>query len=250
MASWDYILYGKILPERVNWSFKVENVILSEPDFGYKYNVSLFVDLSIITVHVKSDNEIIELDSLRNFIRDYIRLFCDSYGYIKGYAYDLEITSIFDITNSKSTIFGVQIYELEQESSKRPIQKFGDMVNIMSNGQNNELRLSLNNLRLAIQHPTDTGMYCYRAIESLMQYFNNNDNDATWKMFRDNLNISKIFLKPIMDKSWPSRHGKPIPITHNERVDVMKRAWAVVDRFVIYAKSNHLPLDKIQYSEL
>ena len=147
------------------------------------------------------------------------------------------------------TLFGVQIDELEKDFRNRSVQKLDELVSLMYNGDLNELRIALNDLRLAIQHPKDTGVFCFRAIESLRYYFSMN-KDKGWKDLKDNLNVSRSFMKPIEDKSWSSRHGRPIPISHKERINILLRTWKIVDRFIIYVKSGGKRLDPNRYEEL
>lgn len=247
--QYDYHLSGKILPERVDCNINLPIFNLIEPQFGYDFGISVSIQRSQISVDVSSKTEITDFNTLRNLVRDFIRLHTDAYGYLHGYAYEIEITSFSGRNNTPHIIYGVQINELESDYQNRPIPDYKDVAKLMYEGANNELRIALNDLRLAIQHPNDTGVFCFRAIESLMQYFGPK-NDGTWNQFRNTLNISRDFLKPIEDKSWSPRHGKPVLITHLERVDIMKRTWKIVDRFLIYLKNGKNDLDAQKYPNL
>lgn len=247
--KYDYHLSGKILPERVDYNINLPVLNLVEPQFGYNFDIAVSIQRSQISVDITSKTEITDINTLRNIVRDFIRLHTDSFGYLHGYAYEIEITSFSGRNNIPHKIYGVQIDEIEDDYPNRPISEDVDVAKLMYEGANNELRISLNDLRLAIQHPGDTGVFCFRAIESLMQYFGSK-NDATWNQFRSTLNVSRSFLKPIEDKSWSRRHGKPVPITHSERVDIMKRTWKVVDRFILFILNSAKALDKTQHPEL
>lgn len=249
MDVFTYHMSGKVLPERVNANFILPMLHVKEPTFGYEFDISTSIQLSQISIEITSQAEITDFATLRNIVRDFIRLHTDAYGYLYGYAYDVEITSISGKNNIPHLIYGIEIKEIEIDHPNRPLREFADIVKLMHDGSNNELRLALNDLRLSIQHPTDTAVFCFRAIESLMQYFGPKA-ESTWETFRDSLNISRDFLKPTEDKCWSPRHGKPIPISHSERVDIMMRSWKIVDRFVIYLQNSCKPLDKSKYPKL
>lgn len=248
-SVWRYEIVGRIIPERVDFNCSVPTVQLVEPNSGHTFEVSLSIQKSLISVKITSCDQISDFDTVRNIIRDFIRLYTDSYGYLHGYAYEVEIDSISGENNNPHLVFGVQINELELDFTNRPIQIFDEICKLMYSGNNHVLKIALNDLRLSIQHPTDTAMYCLRGVESLMQHFNNGDKDKAWEDLRTNLNISRSFIKSIEDKAWSPRHGKPVPISHAERVDIMKRTWKIVDRFIIFAKTGK-PLDKSTYPEL
>ena len=245
-----YQLTGKIIPERVGFSLSNVMGTVSVPEFEIECNFSLSIELSIISLKIITEKEIIDFATIRNVLRDLVRLYTDTFGYLHGYAYEIEITSISGKENKPHHIFGVELKEIEDDFSNRPDKKFDEIAQLMHGGNNNELRLALNDFRLSMQHPIDTGMFCYRAMESLMQRFNSGNNDEAWNEFRDSLNLSKNFLQPLIDNSWPSRHGKPVAITHDQRVDLIKRIQKIIDRFVIYAINGHVQLDKTQYLEL
>ena len=99
-------------------------------------------------------------------------------------------------------------------------------------------------------------MFCFRAIESLMQHFLKGDpTDRTarteaWVELDKDLNVTKNFTNKISKYALTPRHGKFIPLSISVRIELLKRTQSVIDRFVVFAKNNEKPLDKKQYPEL
>ncbi len=84
-----------------------------------------------------------------------------------------------------------------------------------------------------------------------MQYFNKHDKNKAWDEFRSALNISedyiKIGIKPLADNI---RHGKSPFVSAAARDNILTKTWKIIDRFIVYAKNNEVPLDKSEYIEL
>jgi hypothetical protein len=99
---------------------------------------------------------------------------------------------------------------------------------------NVHFRIFLSDLSNAISAPNDTGFYCYRAVETLLQEFklpDESDNGRAWKRFRDALQVSQSWISPLTAASKPNRHGEAKALSGQERVHLMQRAWTLVHRF-------------------
>ena len=245
-----YILCGKVIPERVDFSISMPDLLVKMPDAELEFNMRLSIQKSQISVEVLSEKEIMDIETLRNYVVDLVTLHTDVFGYINGYGYDIEITSLMR-ENNKPHIFGVGVPALEEDRINRPYKEVGEILLLIYSNSKQNLRLALLDLRLAIKLPKDTPFFCYRAIESLMQYFNKHDKNKAWDEFRSALNISedyiKIGIKPLADNI---RHGKSPFVSAAARDDILTKTWKIIDRFIVYAKNNEVPLDKSEYIEL
>lgn len=248
-----YIFTGKVLPERVDFSL-TPHQIEATTNTGQKFKITISVQKSQIFLEVTSENAIDDIPTLKNGIVDFVRQYTDIYGYLHGYSYDLEITSLI-LPNIDHIVFGVLIPELEKDTLNRPIQDFQKILEIGQNPDNLALRLALMDLNLSIKYPKDTGVFCYRSIESIMQFFNEGNPEDTnarkkaWATLSKNLRISQAWTDFVKEFALNPRHGSPKLLTGKDRIDIMMRSWQVVDRFLIFLANGGTQLDS-SYSQL
>lgn len=249
-----YIFVGKVLPERVDFSLTPHEIEAATSDRS-NFKLKISIQESQIFVELNSETEFQDIPTLRNGIFDFVRQYTDIFGYLKGYGYDIEITSVI-LPNNEHLIFGVQIPELETDAPNRPVQDYHRLVELTNNPRYYALRLALTDLNLSVKYPKDTGVFCYRAIESIMQFFNEGDpadpesRKRAWKSLSEKLRISENWIKRVKESALNPRHGTPTPLTGNERVGIMKHTWQVLDRFILLLKNNEQDLDSSTYSEL
>lgn len=234
-----YILTGKVLPERVDFHLSTRTILVIVPDFDFNVGLTLSIDKSQILAQIVSEKEMQDYETLRNVVLDVIRLHTDIDGYIKGHGYDVEITSLTGENNIPHIVFGIGIPELEKDLKKRPIKDIDDLVSKFGQPEYNFLRIALIDLQLSIKHSKDTGVFCFRAIESVMQYFNKGPNTEesrkeAWEQLNSKLNVTKSWIDFVREFALDPRHGRPKAITGSERVDVMKHTWEIIDRFIVY----------------
>lgn len=253
MTKFEYHLSGKIIPERVTFSTNVPPIRIAVPEYDFDFMIALSIVLSHISIKIESENEITDYETLRNVTVEYVRMHTDSYGYLNGYTYGVEITSFSGSNNKPHVLFGVGIHALKNDD--RPFHQIGDILPLL--WEHDELRIVLGDLRRSIEYPNDTALFCYRAIEGIMQFFVDGDpqddrvRKNAWKSMRDALNISESWIKERIEKfSIPSRHGKRVFLSGKMREDMMNDAWKVTDRFISYLKNDKKSLDRDNFPEL
>lgn len=249
-----YVITGKVLPERVDFHLSTRAIIIHVPDFNFEVGLKLSIAKSQILAQIGSEKEIQDYETLRNVVVDVIRLHTDIDGYIKGHGYDVEITSLVGEDNVPHIVYGIGIAELEKDLGKRPIKDIDDIVSKFGRPEYNFLRMALLDLQLSIKYPKDTGVFCYRAIESVMQYFNDGPNTSesrkeAWRQLESKLNVSESWIDFVRNFALNPRHGLPQSITGNERVSIMKHTWEIIDRFIVYLE-NKEGLSQNVYPEL
>lgn len=253
VKKFEYHLTGKIIPERVDFSTTIPPIRIAVPEYGFDFTVALSIIKSHVSIKIESENEIQDYETLRNTVVEYVRMYTDSYGYLNGFAYGVEITSFSGSNNKPYVVFGVDISALK--NSDRPFHEIGDILPLM--WEFDELRIVLGDLRRSMEYPNDTALFCYRAIEGIMQFFmegDSKDNSVrknAWESMRNNLNISESWIKEKFEKlSIPSRHAKRVSLTGKMRENMMNDAWKVVDRFIVFLKNDQHNLDKNKFLEL
>ncbi|MDA2934010.1 hypothetical protein MYX82_06670 [Acidobacteria bacterium AH-259-D05] len=251
-----YIFTGRVHPERSAMGFQQPlSAPLKSKDGKDLGNATFWIGVSQVVVMLEVEDDPTDLLTVRNSIEDITRALVDSYGYLTGRGYDVEISVVIDPMHHRSQVFGIDVPELSRPENEWPI-KLADLVDLVG-GKSLYLRRALADLREAIRAPFDTGFHCYRAVEGIMQSFRGDeDGDDTapaWLRMREALRIHKSWLvEGIKHYADPQRHGGLVEITGADRVSVMKRAWEVVDRFCVYAHegSQPLPEDKFQLLQL
>jgi hypothetical protein len=201
--------------------------------------IALEVSVLLSQVVVAADPSYeLDLLTLRNVVGSSVQALIDSYGFVVGCGYDLEITAACT-PDGEVTIFGVDISEI----TRRPTEiTFPVMLtDIFPTTQGIYLRRALADLRQAIRSPGDTGFYCFRAIEALRHFWragDNEDPESEWRTMSAALRVDKTVTDWL--KAWanPQRHGEFAEMSGDERTQAMLTAWEVVDRFCRLALSN------------
>ena len=99
------IFSGKVLPERCNVNFDSPSVIYV-PTYGA---VVIKILKSIVTVELSIDNANNDsLSTLKNFVEGMVRVIVDTLGFCNSCGYDVEISSVFDISSKDMVVYGVQ----------------------------------------------------------------------------------------------------------------------------------------------
>jgi len=83
--------------------------------------------------------------------------------------------------------------------------------------------------------PVETGFYCYRAIEAMMQSMKsdpNDDDSRAWQKLREALKIDRNVIDSVKQHADVPRHGRPSAITDAERAQVFQATDMIVDRYL------------------
>jgi len=112
--------------------------------------------------------------------------------------------------------------------------------------RSSHLQRAFADLREAIRSPKDTGFFCYRAIESLRQFFVvelNAPDKQSWEVLRTALQIDRPTIDYVKTFADSARHGAGAAISDGERAEVFKKTWSIVGQFVEFAKRGYRALE-------
>jgi hypothetical protein len=246
------VFWGRVLPERsyLN-STRIEHrarIILPGREFDATFSVDIVA--SQIVVRVVGDWDGVDTATLKNIVRSHISTVVDAFGFTLGMAFEIEITGVID-SSGQPTVFGSGIPELTKNEPDKPLQ-LRDLVNALD-ACPNHLALALADLREAHRDPLDTPFHCYRAIETVMQYFRNTggtpvSKDQAWNRLRTSLRITENFIRtPLVSPATHRRHGGVSTITHAERISQLRCARTIISRFCRYINQGCLPLHESGY---
>lgn len=245
-----YIFSGKVMPERADVNISLPSLTFQAKDAGFSGETIISIARSQISIKLDTTDAGVNLDTMKNYMEQLVRNLVDSYGYLSGRGYDIEITSVVN-PNGQQAVFGVGIRELEKSENERPLS-FQELFPVILKSPH--LRHALGDLREAIRSPSDTGLFCYRAVECVRQHFREDEDDdnraPSWERLRQNLRVDRSWMKPLENFSKEQRHGSSSYMSETDRVLLMQHAWKVVDRFCVYIKGNFQPLPESDFEIL
>ncbi|MET8552234.1 hypothetical protein [Micromonospora zamorensis] len=105
------------------------------------------------------------------------------------------------------------------------------------------IRLALADLRLALEAADDTVMLCFRAIESVRQWFLKGGADEgqarkqSWADMREALGVDEADIRSLGVLALSRRHGAAAPPNGVEREGALRLAREIVARLVAYRAS-------------
>jgi hypothetical protein len=230
-----YIFAGRTRTEGVGVTFDVKNPPLKLTVAGIEgqeCQVSLLLSGAMhFAVAVTTAVAMKDIATFRNQIMTVCKSLYDVASFLNAVSVHVELTSLSEIETDRFWTFRDAAPELMASAHERPLptEEF-----IKLSLLNNYLRSALSDLNEAMSSPNDTGFFCYRAIETLLQEFKEPDkmeNKDAWPRFRDALQVTQNWIKPLTDHSKSNRHGELQAVSGEQRVFLMKNAWTIVYRF-------------------
>ena len=237
-----YTFYGKVYPERSNVSIKKIHAIVRTHDDTIRGELDYYISVSQVIARFVCENTVENIYSLKNMIEDIVRIALDALGYTKGCGYDLEITVMTDSLCNPPIVFGVSIPAIERSADNAGVS-FKDIMEIFKDVRGAYLRRSLADLREAIRVPKDTGFFCFRAIESLRQFFvrekGKKKKSSSWQMLRTELGVERADIEVVQELADSVRHGGDSGISDSERAKTFEITWGIINKFIKYAKADY-----------
>lgn len=234
-----YIFSGVAYPERAYVDFGGPVTLeFQAPDAGIRGAVNLTIYKNQVTIDFVSENKVPDLYTLRNVLSDV------AYGVLSGaclqavVGYDIELRSVRAISEETTLVFGIDVPGL----SIGDHEKFTDdlMPWLLITGKEPLFRRSISDFKSAIRYPSDTGFFCYRAVESLINIIRNEanikDKKAAIEQLNQLLNLDSGCIEFLRDLGGDVRHGKLVFITGEIRLKAIKITREILLRFFGYLK--------------
>ena len=194
-----YLFYGRILPERAQLSLQLA-LGFKHLTSGCSAQAKISIVLNQLAVWVDSESEW-DIFDLRNVVRTIVLNELAMVGYLKGYAYDLEVTRVLNQSRGIDYVFGIDIPCLAARGQSidpnEALPKLHEKI-VGSNGV--LLHRCFNDLVSSMKHADDTGFYCYRAIKSFRHHCAAVHGLSTDKKDKQWAHESSHFVK---DSCWP-----------------------------------------------
>lgn len=233
-----YLFYGKILPERapISLSFGLGFSHLTSGDTG-KAEISIVLNQLSVTVHTEKEWNIFDL---RNVVRHIVQTNLAMIGYLKGYAYDLEITRVLNSALGVDYVFGIDIPAIAKPRESIDLENKLSELRKKTQGENGVfLNRCFNDLVSAMKDADDTGFYCYRAVEALRHHcaavhnITEMDRKSQWEKFREVSKVDEQMTRKLENSAQSIRHGGVSGMTGDARKDLFKTTWDIVDAYIV-----------------
>lgn len=231
-----YLLSGVVLPERASLSLNFHLGFSGPGSISATAKVSIV--LNQVAVWIDGEHEWDILD-LRNLVKNIVQTHLDIVGYLKGCAYEFEVSRVLNQSRGIDYVFGIDIPCLAERGQSEDLQGSLSKLREKILGPSGLfLRRCFSDLRSAMRHAEDTGFYCYRAIESLRHHcavlngLGDTPKLMQWEKFRETAGCTEETLRAIKAAADPLRHGQPVEVTSEDRGKLFRDTWGVVDAYL------------------
>jgi hypothetical protein len=232
-----YLFQGVVLPERAQLTVQF-GLGFEHLGSGVKGVANVSIINNQIAVWVATDREWDVFD-LRNLVRNIVQNDLAIIGFLKGYAYDIELTRVTNQSRNVDHVFGIDIPCIAERGKAIDLATALSRLREKTTGPNGVyLNRCVRDLVSAMKDAEDTGFYCYRAIESLRHHcaavnsVSNADKAEQWEAFRRVAGSTEDDLRFVKVAADPLRHGQPGTLSGKEREELFLRTWQVVDSYL------------------
>jgi len=232
-----YLFHGVVLPERAQLSLTF-GVKFSHLASGINGEAQVSVVLNQVVVWVDSEHNW-DIFDLRNVVKNIVQGHLAMIGYLKGYAYDVEITRVLSRERSIDYVFGIDIPCIANRNPNINLNEALLRLREKAAGENGVfLHRCFDDLASAMKHADDTGFYCYRAIESLHHHCASLNGLRTaskaqqWQKFREVAGVEEQSIRSIKLAADPLRHGEPGVDATIDRSELFNMTWNIVDAYL------------------
>ena len=232
-----YLFHGVVLPERAQLSLDFE-LTFSHHASTVQAKAKVSIILNQVAVWVDSDYNW-DIFDLRNIVKNIVQSHLAMIGYLKGYAYDIEITRVLSLERNIDYVFGIDIPCVANRNPPVDLNLALSTLRDKTYGDDGVfLRRCFVDLVSAMKHADDTGFYCYRAIESLRHHcaslngLRNTNKAQQWQKFREVAEVSEESIIVIKRTADPLRHGEPETDVTIDRAEIFNATWIIVDAYL------------------
>lgn len=239
-----YAFFGRVYPERT--SVEISGMNLQHTSQFGTFQMHVVTHGSQILIEAQTEEETDDIYTLKNLVQSGVSSLTDPLSFLVGKHVDVEIVAVITPSGDKR-VFGVEYPYISEKISSEEIQSewLPKILAVYQTEASPYLQHAFTDFRLAMKHAEDTGFYCFRAVESLRQFFNSGDDSNSWKSLRKAINVDRATIEEdIQNYSYKRRHGDVDFITGEERQQVIEATWDIIRRFIEYAGEELEPIQE------
>jgi hypothetical protein len=250
MNSKRWVFAGRAFPERL--PIKVSVPLKSNtlyPALGVSVDTVVHIVDSQILAHVSVTEGDTDIHTIKNLVEAQVRVILDLAGYQFGGSFDIEIISAISRDTEESVVFGNTI-PLLQNIRKNDYGVIDDQLLRAVTGNPFASKV-LADFREAMRMVLDTGFFCNRAIDSMMQSMKPSPKERAtkqdWVRLHDALKIKQSYAHRVKKHSDDARHGNLVAISDNERAEVFVVTHEIIRRYLAYLVRGSQPLPEAEF---
>lgn len=237
-----YTFFGVVHPERAMIDLKDPIALTYREEINdFEANCEIAVYKNQVILIMNTDVEINDFPTARNRAKDIVQGIVDIAGMEFGVAYNVDLRAVSG-PNHHFEVFGTGIPELglkNDESANVDI-----LTPFLVAGKDPFVHRAIADIRSAISYPVDTGFFCYRAAESLINSAGregeNKDKKANIALIEKELNLDPSCIELLRRLGGPARHGRLISISGEERSRAIFITREIIRRFILF-RAEKLP---------
>jgi hypothetical protein len=166
---WNYVVTGVVHPERAIIDIKGSLPLqIAHPEAAIDVGVHLSVLKSQVTIGITSAERLPDLYTLRNVISEVVSDVINCAAIEAVVAYEVELRSVHCVTDGSTLVYSAGIPGIGVKDDEQ--LKMDVTATVEVSGRIPLLRRALSDFKSAISHPADTGFFCYRSIECLVNF--------------------------------------------------------------------------------
>lgn len=248
LEKWTF--FGRVLPERIplSWGTPLAGRA-RQTELGFDYEFRTVIHASQVIVDLTATRGTPDVDTLRNTARECALQITDLVGYTSGNHFDVEIVSAVCRRNDEWAVFGSQIPALVARINPLRINNI-DGILLQAVASNVSAQMVLRDFQRSMREPVDTGFYCYRAIEAMMQSMRpsaDTKDPEAWDYFLSALSLERSAKDKVSSHAAFARHGRPSSMTSDDRQSVFKLTDEIIRRYLEYLCRNRTPLQAQEF---
>jgi hypothetical protein len=236
--AYRYTFIGDVYPQRAY--FHVNGPILNSEfewsDAGIKGKLVVTIHSNQIVAWFESQSALLDIPTARNQIQGTITAAVDAVALELATAYNVELIFYIDHSSGENGIFSVNMSQVREVVT--PEDYVRDMRVANTASREPLYQRAIADYRQSILQAADTGFLCYRAIESLVHYFaeqngidNRKDKPKAVNLLNAALNVDPACIEFLRDKAGSVRHGKVEFISGPDRVCANRTTRSILLRF-------------------
>ena len=249
------VFRGRVLPSVIRISFQqLPSIQWQDTALDFKMSFTVTIDESKIQITGDLDKySDAFIASLNMRALDIARAIIDLACFAKGYG----ATVILDTLTKPD---GTEVQILPHDPSLEPLCtafKLGlapnlDLEKMLKRILTEPaLFMAMNDLIVSITLPHHAPVNCARALDGIRNMIAPGlATKQSWEVLRNTLNLSRDYLELITDTSAAPRHGDRTHIPGATVMEVSKRSWIIMDRFLHFRKRGNQPLPVADFPEL
>jgi hypothetical protein len=230
-----YLFQGLVLPERAQVTLEC-GLRFTHLVTNVDAEARVSIVLNQIAVWIATETEW-DIFDLKNIVKNILQNESALLGYLKGYAFEVELRRVLHPELEIDYVFGIDVPCVANRNENLDLgAKMAELRSKLIGSEGTILARCFNDLVMALKIPDDSAFYCYRAIESLRQHIAMTHKITTesgqWEKLRRMTKVDKNTLMGIKAAADPIRHGGIMSITGDDREKILITTWDIVDRYI------------------